>query len=116
MAFFKSLFKKEEPAPVTLSEDFPDLYNGMKVEVLTPANALIFVGRIRLLTGNQVDVLGETGGFLPRALYNQRVKAFLCKGALRSPYLTYPNAQWGYGRLNLCGTMSELVNHLERGL
>ena len=49
-------------------------------------------------------------------LYNQRVKAFLCKGALRSPYLTYPNAQWGYGRLNLCGTMSELVNHLERGL
>ena len=27
MAFFKSLFKKEEPAPVTLSEDFPDLYN-----------------------------------------------------------------------------------------
>ena len=43
MAFFKSLFKKEEPAPVTLSEDFPDLYNGMKVEVMTPANTLIFV-------------------------------------------------------------------------
>lgn len=49
-------------------------------------------------------------------LYNQRVKAFLCKGALRSPYLSYPNPQWGYGRLNLCGTMNELVNHLERGL
>ena len=74
MAFFKSLFKKEEPAPVTLSEDFPDLYNGMKVEVMTPANTLIFVGRLRLLQGNQVDVLGETGGFLPRGLYNQRVK------------------------------------------
>ena len=49
-------------------------------------------------------------------LYNQRVKAFLCKGALRSPFLSYPNPQWGYGRLNLCGTMRELVNHLERGL
>ena len=49
-------------------------------------------------------------------LYNQRVKAFLCKGALRSPFLSYPNPQWGYGRLNLCGTMNELVNHLERGL
>ncbi|MCI8329972.1 MAG: S8 family peptidase [Oscillibacter sp.] len=49
-------------------------------------------------------------------LYGQRVKAFLCKGALRSPFLTYPNPQWGYGRLNLCGTMNELVNHLERGL
>ena len=51
MAFFKSLFKKEEPAPVTLSEDFPDLYNGMKVEVMTPANTLIFVGRLQLQIG-----------------------------------------------------------------
>ena len=49
-------------------------------------------------------------------LYGQRVKAFLCKGALRSPFLSYPNPQWGYGRLNLCNTMNELVNHLERGL
>ncbi len=49
-------------------------------------------------------------------LYNQRVKAFLCKGALRSSFLSYPNPQWGYGRLNLCGTMNELVSHLERGI
>ena len=75
MAFFKSLFgKKEEPVPTAALEDFPELYSGMKVEVMTPANTLIFVGRIRLLTGNQVDVLGEAGGFLPRGLYNQRVK------------------------------------------
>ncbi|MDE7218037.1 MAG: hypothetical protein K2O45_00180, partial [Oscillospiraceae bacterium] len=49
-------------------------------------------------------------------LFVQRVKAFLCKGALRSPFLTYPNPQWGYGRLNLCGTMNELVGHIERGI
>ena len=49
-------------------------------------------------------------------LYGQRVKAFLSKGALRSPFLTYPNPQWGYGRLNLCGTMRDLINHVERGL
>ena len=49
-------------------------------------------------------------------LYNQRVKAFLCKGAQRSPLLTYPNAQWGYGRLNLCASMDALASHLERGL
>lgn len=72
MALFKSLFKKEKPVSTVPPEDFPELFNGMKAEVLTPANALIFVGRIRLLAGNQVDVLGETGGFLPRALYNQR--------------------------------------------
>ena len=49
-------------------------------------------------------------------LYGQRVKAFLCKGAQRSPFLTYPNPQWGYGRLDLCATMSALVSHMERGL
>ncbi|MCI8399073.1 MAG: S8 family peptidase [Oscillibacter sp.] len=49
-------------------------------------------------------------------LYNQRVKAFLCKGAMRSPFLSYPNPQWGYGRLNLCATMDALVSHLERGV
>lgn len=74
MAFFKSLFKKEEPPPPVPPEDFPDLYSGMKVEVLTPANALIFVGRLRLSGPSQVDVLGESGGFLPRGVYNQPVK------------------------------------------
>lgn len=74
MAFFKSLFKREEPISNVPPDDFPDLYNGMKVEVLTPANALIFVGRIRLSGPSQVDVLGESGGFLPRAVYNQKVK------------------------------------------
>ncbi|MCI9608618.1 MAG: PilZ domain-containing protein [Oscillibacter sp.] len=75
MSFFKSWFKREEPAAFEpLPNDFPELYSGMKAEVLTPANALIFVGRVRLLSGNQIDVLGEAGGFLPRALYNQPVK------------------------------------------
>lgn len=74
MAFFKSLFKKEAPISDVPPDGFPDLYNGMKAEVLTPANALIFVGRIRLSGPAQVDVLGETGGFLPRAVYNQKVK------------------------------------------
>lgn len=75
MSFFKSLFKREEAVPPEpLPNDFPELCNGMKVEVLTPANALLFVGRLRLSGPNQVDVLGESGGFLPRVLYNQPVK------------------------------------------
>lgn len=74
MAFFKSLFKKEELPPAIPPDDFPELYSGMKVEVLTPANALLFVGRLRLSGSSQVDVLGESGGFLPRVLYNQPVK------------------------------------------
>jgi len=51
-----------------------------------------------------------------RFLYGQRVKAFLRRVARRSSFMAYPNPQWGYGRLNLCGAMDELVNHLERGL
>ena len=74
MAFFKSLFKKEELPPAIPPDDFPELYSGMKVEVLTPANALLFVGRLRLSGSSQVDVLGESGGFLPRVLYNRPVK------------------------------------------
>lgn len=75
MAFFKSLFKKEEaePTPTAFLDDFPDLYSGMQVEVLAPAGAPICKGRIRLLTDNQLDLFGESGGYLPRALYNQPV-------------------------------------------
>jgi len=34
-------------------------------------------------------------------MYGQRVKAYLRRGALRDPGLTYPNTQWGYGKLCL---------------
>lgn len=71
MAFFKSLTKKEPAAP---EPTFPDLYNGMKVEVSTPTNVLIFVGRLRVLDNDTLELRGEDGGFLPRAVYNQQVK------------------------------------------
>ena len=76
MGFFKSLLKKTKPEPAGYDflEDFPDLYNGMKVEVLTPANALIFVGKLRILGNDLLEIRGESGGYLPRGLYNQPVK------------------------------------------
>lgn len=48
-------------------------------------------------------------------LYGERVKAFLCRSATRSFPRTYPNAEWGYGALNLCDTMDELVIFNQRG-
>lgn len=48
-------------------------------------------------------------------LFNQRVKAFLCRGARRKESLTYPNNQWGYGALSLCDTMNELVEYTRTG-
>jgi len=38
-------------------------------------------------------------------LYGQSVKAYLRKGATRTTNLTYPNPQWGYGRLCLSRTL-----------
>ena len=48
-------------------------------------------------------------------LYGQRVKAFLCANAYRSPFLTYPDPVWGYGKLNLCAVLADLVRQQERG-
>ena len=48
-------------------------------------------------------------------LYGERVKAFLCRNAARSFPRAYPNPEWGYGALNLCETMEELVIFNQRG-
>lgn len=48
-------------------------------------------------------------------LYGQRVKAFLCANAARSTFLTYPDPVWGYGKLNLCAALADLVRQRERG-
>ncbi|WP_165445365.1 S8 family serine peptidase [Bacilliculturomica massiliensis] len=44
-------------------------------------------------------------------LYGQRIKAFLCKNAGRNSYLAYPNPLWGYGKLNLCAALDDLMNY-----
>lgn len=48
-------------------------------------------------------------------LYGQRVKAFLCRNATRRRPGKYPDSEWGYGALNLCDTMDDLVQHNEWG-
>lgn len=40
----------------------------------------------------------------------RQIKSFLIRGAQRSPDLTYPNREWGYGRLNLEETFNALTN------
>lgn len=41
---------------------------------------------------------------------NQEVKNFFIRGASRSPELTYPNREWGYGRLNVAGTFEQIAS------
>lgn len=39
---------------------------------------------------------------------NNAIRAVLIQGARRTPGLTYPNQQWGYGTLNLYGTFNSI--------
>lgn len=48
-------------------------------------------------------------------LYGQRVKAFLCRGASRKFSAKFPNNLWGYGALNLCNSMEELLEYTKSG-
>ena len=75
MGLFKSLLNRSEKKSSSHKSNFPDLYTGMKAEVMTPANVLIFVGKLRLMNGGDIlEVRAESGGYVPRALYNQPVK------------------------------------------
>jgi len=48
-------------------------------------------------------------------LYNQRIKAFLWRGAERMSNIIYQSPLWGYGTLNLCNTMDLLVEYNQAG-
>ncbi|MCL2354514.1 MAG: hypothetical protein FWC68_01220 [Oscillospiraceae bacterium] len=38
-----------------------------------------------------------------------RIRTFLIKGGERDHNITYPNHQWGYGRLNLVNTFRHMI-------
>lgn len=40
---------------------------------------------------------------------NQEIKSYFIRGAERSPELTYPNREWGYGRLDVAGAFDALA-------
>lgn len=40
---------------------------------------------------------------------SREIKSYLIRGASRSSDLTYPNREWGYGRLNMVGTFEALI-------
>lgn len=75
MGLFDAFKKKAAPPPAAeAEEEFPELRGGMKVEVLTRANALIFVGKLVRFRDKAVEIRAESMGVVPRAIYNQKVK------------------------------------------
>ena len=78
MRFFKGKLKpapEPEKKPEEKIPNMPELTPGMKVEVLTTENHLLFVGRLTLPeTGGALELGRESGDPLPQALYNSKVK------------------------------------------
>lgn len=44
-----------------------------------------------------------------RTVASREIKNYFIRGASRNPELTYPNREWGYGRLNVVGTFDALI-------
>ena len=40
---------------------------------------------------------------------SREIRSYLIRGAARSSDLSYPNREWGYGRLNMVGTFDALI-------
>lgn len=64
---------RETPAQAA-DPTLPQLYSGMKVEVLTPNNNLLYVGTLKLYGGGVLEVRAEEGSQVPQAIYGQEVK------------------------------------------
>ena len=69
--------EEDIPAPSPSEEDSqtpPELYSGMRVEVTTPENHLLFVGRLKIYGAGVLEVRCEPEGQAPQAMYKQAVK------------------------------------------
>lgn len=85
MGFLRSLFGgREQPAPTPEAPSSaekkavvqlpPDIFTGMKVEVLTTTNSLLFVGKLSIQDGGVLEVRSENDGALPHVMYNEEIK------------------------------------------
>lgn len=80
MRFFKGKLKpapapEPEKKPAEPVPNMPDLSDGMKVEVLTTENHLLFVAKLGLPEEKGIlELHRESGDPLPQALYNSKVK------------------------------------------
>ena len=43
------------------------------------------------------------------AVESRGIKNYMIRGASRNADMTYPNREWGYGRLNMVGTFEALI-------
>ena len=55
-------------------EDFPGLYLGMALRVMTLDNRLIYMGRIEGIQGSTIQISNDKGGLVPAVVYGTKIK------------------------------------------
>lgn len=63
-----------QPQEQESGDDIPELYSGMRVEVLSPSNNLLFVGTLKIYGAGVLEIRAEEGAHMPMAIYKQEVK------------------------------------------
>ena len=76
---------------------FPSAYGQMSG---TSVSAAITTGACALMMQWGIVDENET------TLTTERIKAYLIRGCTRDMFIEYPNAQWGYGKLDLYNTLN----------
>lgn len=57
-----------------LREEMPELYTGMKIEILTRQNRLVFIGIVEVTEGKEILIRDESGANVPWVEHNSKVK------------------------------------------
>ena len=112
----QSIYPRSSRGPSRLGQILPDLVApgvsvggyypfGYGIMTGTSAAAAVLAGACALLL--QWGIIEENDP----AMSTYQIRAYLIRGCLRSPAMTYPNVQWGYGAIQLMQTF-----HLMREL
>ena len=78
----------------------------MKADFFPRAAGLVAAKFTAAITAGIAALLFEWGivnGNKP-AMYSDLIRSYLISGCQRESNLTYPNIQWGFGKVNLYGT------------
>ncbi len=92
--------------------------NSIKPDIAAPGVSVPAIGGAR--TGSSMGAAltaGAVAQFMEWAVVQKNdqlaqgkvVKNYFIRGALREEYLTYPNREWGYGKMNINGTFEQLA-------
>jgi len=108
-----SLYVNSSWGPTRIMTDNPDLVApGVNVTGIYPTGVGIMTGTsvAAAITAGACSLMLQWG-IVERndtSLNTYRIKTYLIRGCSRNPNIQYPNPKWGYGKLNLFNTFTQM--------